>query len=61
MIGCAVVNFDFSPTAIDMLTFSARNESIPTGLALAVFGLLVLFGILHSGYARYRMRKNKPA
>jgi len=61
MIGCAVVNFDFTPTAIDMLTFSARNESIPVGLALAVLGLLVLSGILLSVYARYRMRKNKPA
>jgi hypothetical protein len=59
--GCAVVNFDFTPTAIDMLTFSARNESIPAGLALAALGLLVLSGILLSVYARYRMRKNKPA
>jgi len=57
MIGCTVVNFDFTPTAIDMLTFSAWNESIPAGLALAALGLLVLIGILLSGYAHYRMRK----
>ncbi len=52
MIGCADGNFDFTSTTIDMLAFSARNESIPAGLALAVLGLLVLSGILLSGYAR---------
>lgn len=51
--GCSVINFDFTPTAIHGVTFSASNEAISPKLVLTALGLLLLCG-LSVGYFRQR-------
>jgi hypothetical protein len=57
---CGTINFDFTPTAVEGLTFSAGSKEIPADWILTGFGLLLLGGAVFSGYARYRLRAKPP-
>lgn len=51
--GCSVINFDFTPTAINGITFTASNEAITPKLILSALGLLLFCG-LAVGYFYHR-------
>lgn len=56
--GCAVVNFDFTPTAITGISFSARSEGISPKMIYMLMGFLILGG-LFAGYSGYRFYANQ--
>jgi len=51
--GCAVINFDFTPTAINGITFTASSEGISPKLVFTALGLLMFCGLV-VGFFRYR-------
>lgn len=44
--GCTVINFDFTPTAINGITFTASSEAITSKFILSALGLLIFCGVL---------------
>jgi hypothetical protein len=58
--GCNTFDLDFSPTAVEGLTFNASSSAFPTGVILSALGLILLGGGLFSAYLRRRTRSQQP-
>ena len=54
--GCTVIDFDFSPTALKEVSFSASSKSVSPRLVYSMAGVLLVGG-LFSGFSLRRRRK----
>lgn len=56
--GCSVIDFNFTPTALQGVSFSVKSAGVPPRAMIAMASLLLVAGLL-SGYDLHRWRKMK--